>query len=520
MDEGWSLEPEGARAAPREAEEGGSRSTLGVNAVAGEIGQGRAGEAATRPAGPPRGAAASPGSGPVRGPAAAPGSGPLEAPAPAPAAARPASLPPPSGGARSLPARVPSTPPGFSPERRPVSLALGQDSADELAAGDDFAQEAPPVMELDEEAGSAGERVPSGDPTALMDLDGPDMTELVRRHTGELRRRPGIVGDLRYVLPALLRFVKIRRNLRALRSKLQVEREARERLVRVMARELASDTAVDAPALREARERMAEIQAARAAAAAEVAAAAFEIVELREDAEAEALGAAAEIARLEDALATADRDRGLLERAIVAHRKGTAGLQQSVTRLDRRIARLEDRLDAASDDDVARREAELAATRAEREAVVRAGPAMEAELQTLGPRIEALQARRAELEAALAVTHERAREREERGATRLAAARARQEQAEAAVHAADRDAREVLRALGERLCLDRPPGAASWLATLDRYDSAIAALQRQGLEQTEHLHGIDRGAMLRGAVLAVAFGMAAAALVWLVSMLG
>jgi hypothetical protein len=383
---------------------------------------------------------------------------------------------------------------------------------------DDFAQEGPPVSELSDDRTVPTVRSGSGDPTVLMDKPGPDLTQVVRQREGDLPRRQGVLGDLRYLFTALIGVVKARKQIRDLREKLEVEREARKGLVRLMARELLDSRAVDVEAVREARALLDEVETERARHAAEVVATTAEIAALEEDGEAESLAADAEIGRIAGAIAELDQEIEELEHVVAGLHRQLNATRVETRRLERRIARLDKRLDSDSAEEVAKIQAELAAVRAMHETALAAQPRMEAELQALLPRIEALQARQTEREVELAAAQERVQAIEEQSAQRVTAAQARKEAAARALAATADEVLELVGGLGDRLCLERPespaPGMAR-MAMIDACDSATADFERQILERTERLRRIDKAAIARGALLAVALSAAMAALIWL-----
>lgn len=399
------------------------------------------------------------------------------------------------------------------------------------SSADDFANEAPLVSELTvdtSEPGGSGarrQRSPSSDATVLMDRPGADMTQLVRERDIDLPRRPGVLGDVRYVFTALLGVAETRKQLKRLEAKLEVEREAREGLVRVMARELLSDPDAGMEAVQEARVRLGAIEEARARHAAGAVSAAAELAALEEDRQVERMGIDVEIVRMEDALVALDRELAPLERAAGKHRKRMNEVAATARQLEARSARLEQRVAAAPGQSQGKLQNELAAARAEREVALHTVPAIEAELRELAPRIEAVQARQAEYEAEQAAAQAREQAMEKQCAERMAETEARKVAAERALEASEHEVRAVLDGLGERLWLERSQGqdtalarsprAAPRIAAIDRCDSAIAGLERQILEHNDRLRRIDRGALVRGAAVLVGLGAAVSALVWL-----
>jgi hypothetical protein len=399
--------------------------------------------------------------------------------------------------------------------------ASGRDSAEKRGDSfDDLAQEGPPVSELSDDRTVPTVRSGSGDPTALMDRPGPDLTQVVRQREGDLPRRQGVLGDLRYLFTALAGLVKTRKQLGDLRERLEVEREARKGLVPLMARELLDSRAVEIEAVREARALLDEVETERARHAADVVATTAQIAALEEDGEAESLAADAEIGRIAGAIADMDQEIDELEQVVAGHHRLLNQKRLESRRLERRIARLDKRLDSDSAEEVAKVQAELAAIRALHETALAAHPRIQAEIHALLPRIEALQARQAERETELAAAQERVQEVEARCAQRLTAAQARKEAAERALTAMADEVRELVAGLGEWLCLERPESpmgspAMARMAMIDGCESAMADFDRQILERSERLRRIDKAAVARGALLAIGLGAVMAALIWL-----
>lgn len=413
-----------------------------------------------------------------------------------------------SGDTDVVPSVASSGPVAVPPSGQPQPAEKRSDSFD------DFAQESPPVSEL------TGERTvpaPRPDPTVLTDEPRADETQLVRQRAGDLPRRQGVLGDLRYALAALLDVVRTRKQLRDLREKLEVEREARNGLVRLMVRELLGNRAVDVEAVREARALLDEVEAERARHAAAVVTTTAEIAALEEDGDAESLAADAEIGRIAGVITTLDRQIETLEQTVAARHRQLNQARVEVRRLEKQIARLDKQLDSDSAEEVERVQAELAGTRAMHEAALAAQPRIQAELQELLPRIEELQARQAEREGALAAAQERVQAIDEQAAQRVTAAQARKEAAERALAATADEVRELVASLGERLCLERPesPLVAPRMAMIDGCDSGMADVERQMLEGSERLRRIDRAAVARGALLAIGLSAVMAALIWL-----
>ena len=137
---------------------------------------------------------------------------------------------------------------------------------------------------------------------------------------------------------------------------------------------------------------------------------------------------------------------------------------------------------------------------------------MAAEIDQLEPAIAGLLAASADHRAAALRLEQRERDGVARTQEKVAAVAARRvvdERAEAELAQAQED---TLRALGERLAVDRPAALAGRLRGIDEHEVAIATLERRQLELTELVRSVDRWAVVRGVawVMLLAAGIMAA----------
>jgi hypothetical protein len=154
---------------------------------------------------------------------------------------------------------------------------------------------------------------------------------------------------------------------------------------------------------------------------------------------------------------------------------------------------------------------------AERRSLAQEEPLVAAEIDDLEPAIAKLIAACGEARVKAARLEKEQGEAVARTAEKVAAARAQRvvdERAEAELAQAQEDA---LRALGERLGVERPPELAARLRGIEEHEVVIATLERRHLELTELLRAVDRFALVRGVVLLLAILVGLAALlVWTV----
>jgi chromosome segregation ATPase len=164
-------------------------------------------------------------------------------------------------------------------------------------------------------------------------------------------------------------------------------------------------------------------------------------------------------------------------------------------------------------------EADLAALRAERQAVAREEPELAGAIADLEPNIAGLKASRAELEARRDELIEVEREAQIRIQEKVAAIRARKAVDDREVADVARERNSALRELGEMLHEERLPLVAPRLRGVDQHDEAIATLERRAIELKDKMLRVDRRAMWRGfafiLVLAVLIGGSASALLLL-----
>jgi len=345
------------------------------------------------------------------------------------------------------------------------------------------------------------------------------VTTAILRLPPTLPRRRGLVGDVVYLYTAFVGVARTRRELSAADRKLEAEKEARRRRLADLARLALADTTLASPTLARGREEIIELEDQRSRRAGAAAGCDADIAGLERELEEEQKRIGLELETLRRG------SKEMLEKVEPLHRRLRAAvrrgnrLQESLSELDRKLTRQRNRLGKLSPDRVPSAEAHLASLLAERRAMALEEPIVAAEIDDLEPAIASLIAARNEAGVRAARLE---REREEavaRTAEKVAAARARRvvdERAEAELAQAQEDA---LRALGERLGVERPPELATRLRGIEEHEVAIATLERRQLELTELLTAVDRWTLARGILWLLALLVAvAAALVWSIPM--
>jgi hypothetical protein len=334
-------------------------------------------------------------------------------------------------------------------------------------------------------------------------------------------KRGGALGDIAYVGNVIYAAVTGRREVASLKERLGYERAARERRLVELAKLAAADTKVAQAGLEEARARLRMVDEDLAQKG-------------KETTEAEAEAQRADRA-LAEKLAELGRQAAELEKEIVAlEREELAPLEAEAAarkrRLDdhkasraetaRRLAGLEKRLARATVTEPELRadaEVELAAVRAEEQALIREEPALDAAIRELEPTLADTRDRLEKLRARLARNRQEAAAETERLEFQAKAARGRKAEAERARKAlAARKDTELVQ-LGEAIDRERPPELRLRLRPADEHGAAMAILERRILELEDASRVIDKGALLRGVVWLLALMGLAFAVTYLVA---
>jgi len=365
---------------------------------------------------------------------------------------------------------------------------------------------------LNDASGSSTGRFDRGDPT-LGDERG-DATALSTPASGHasagtlrslaaLRRKRGIVGDVRYVATVVFGVRAANRELAVLAARQATRQQSRRHHLVTLGRTAATSDGADHPALGPARAQLAGVEGERSQHAGHVAAADAELTRVRRDREAKATQYVVDLAALETELASLARKLEPLDKEAGGIKKRAADLRDAMRRIDGKIAATEASLLSVKADklDRAQVQAEIATLKADRKAIQRDEPAIAGELDALNPRIAALEAARGEAQrkrAELEISEQEDQRRVEELLTAIGAKRKVVDRATADAEAL-RD--RILFQLGERLYVDRPADLTGQLAPIDEIDVELGIADRRVMELREIISSIDKPKVARGIVL-------------------
>jgi hypothetical protein len=256
-------------------------------------------------------------------------------------------------------------------------------------------------LDADTAAIAANTEEPRADATEIQAPSGavPERTissGRLRRHAA-LRRQRGVVGDVRYVFTAVRGVRSARRELAQLEHKQGVRQASRRRHLLTLGRTAIGTDAFEHTALVIARDALATVEDERSKHAGAVAASDTELERVRRDREAKRKEHAERIATCDAELARLAKQLEPLDKEAVGVRRRADELRAALTRIDRQISDTEASLvSVKTDRDPASIKADLATFRADRAAVQRDEPRIAAELDSLNPRIAAVEAASAE----------------------------------------------------------------------------------------------------------------------------
>ena len=394
----------------------------------------------------------------------------------------------------------PKAPNPILPTRTPQPLqALPESPVEVVAARSPGREEDATELMVDLPAGLRQVR---GDATELMtDRALPSMVGSPTAPT--LPRRRGIFGDVRYVYTVLNGVTEARGELAHVRESLEEERSLRDDRLLQLGREAVADRGLDLPLLEQVREQLAGFETDRARDLGVVEAADSEIAALIQEHDEIHESRMAEIAEHEAQVAAVEEKLVPLEQRMAHAGKQGDELRSALDALDEQIRRLENKI-ASGKGDPAATQARLAAIRAEREAVARDTPDRSRDANQVMPTIKRMRAQRDRARAA--IDGLRATDRAAGGTLEAALNQLRQQKAdrERAVHRTDQARNDILRGLGETLCLERPERLSLQLRRVDHHDVQIATLERRAMELEDLVDGVDKSKLLRGLLILVA----------------
>ena len=346
-------------------------------------------------------------------------------------------------------------------------------------------------------------RFERGDPTSL-GRDDPSLPS-ARPRVGRLRtvaalrRQRGRFGDVRYVATVMFGVRRSRRELSELELKQEARQTERERYLVTLGRTAVITDSFDHPALGPAREKLGDIEDERGRHRSAVITADEELQRVTRDRDAKAKQSATDLASLDAELAELAKRLEPLQKQQANATRRAADLRETLRRIDGQIQETTASLVAVkSKKDPVAIQAELATLKADREATKRDEPKLAQELDSLSPRIAAIEAKRAES------TKRRAElikaEEADKGRTEelLAAIGAKRKVMDRAANDAEELRDKILFELAERLYVDRPIELGPQLAPIDAIDVELGSADRRVIELREIMSSIDRRKLVRG----------------------
>jgi chromosome segregation ATPase len=272
-------------------------------------------------------------------------------------------------------------------------------------------------------------------------------------------------------------------------------------------------------ALGAARDQLASIEEERSQHAGHVVAADAELSRVGRDREARAKQYVTDLAALDAELTAVTRKLEPLDKEASAIRKRGIDLHEALRRIDEKIAATEASLDSVKGGklDRAQIQAEIATLRADRKAIQADEPVIAGQLDTVNPRIAALEAQRGEAQRRRAELEISERDDQRRVEELLAAIGAKRKVVDRAAGDAEALRDKLLFQLGERLHVDRPDDLIAELAPIDEIDLELGSADRRIMELREILASVDRWKLARGiALLAVLVAAVTAIAGWLI----
>lgn len=367
-----------------------------------------------------------------------------------------------------------------------------------------------------------------GDPTQTADAtevqasrDAKHTTGGTLRPSAALRRKRGVLGDVRYVFTALFGVHASRRELHELEHRQSLRQTSRRRHLVTLGRAAAVMDTFDHPALGKAREQLALIEDERSKHAGAVAASDAELERVRRDREAKAAQYAEDTRATDAELADLAKKLEPLEKEATVARKRAQELRDELRRIDKQIADTEALLVSVKAEkmDKAAIRADIVTYKANRQAVLKDEPAIASQLDALDPRIAALVATRGELQKKKTELDKAEHEDQKRTLELLEAIGAKRKVVERAAAEAEEARDKALFELGERLYVDRPAALAPEMSPIDEIDLDLGEGDRRMMELKEILSNVDRWKLARGlAMIILVLGAVGAVVTWVLFM--
>ncbi len=371
---------------------------------------------------------------------------------------------------------------------------------------------------------SQTEKYDRTDPTADHKLDATEIQASARKHpTGgtlrsisALRRKRGLLGDVRYVYTAVMGMRRARKELAELDRKQELRNAERKKYLVTLGRAAVTSDAFEHPALTQAGDALQRIEEERGRHAGAVAASDAELERVRRDREAKAKKYAEESAATDAELAAIAKKLEPLEKEAAVVRKRAAELRDSLQRIEKKIADTESLRTSVKAEkmDKAAIEADIATYKADRLSILRDEPVIAAELDALNPRIASCEASRAELLKKKQEIDKAEKADQGRTLELLDAIGAKRKVVERAASEAEQARDTTLFELGERLYVDRPKPLTSMLTPIDAIDLELGEGERRTMELREILSNIDKAKFARGAALIILVLAVTGCFVW------
>ncbi|MEO8554190.1 MAG: hypothetical protein ABI678_29645, partial [Kofleriaceae bacterium] len=342
------------------------------------------------------------------------------------------------------------------------------------------------------------------------------------RSAAMLRRKRGVMGDVRYVFTALFGLRSAKKELGVLEDKQKIRQVSRRRHLLTLGRTAVTADALDHPALGRSREALQVVEEERSKHAGAVAAADAELERVRRDREAKAKQFAAHTSQTAQELAELAKKLEPLEKEAAGVRRRGADLKDQLRAIAKKVSDTEALLVSVKSEKMDRGniQAELASLKADQKSVRRDEPEIAAELDALQPRIASLTAQRSEA-ARKQEDRQKAEDEDQRRTIELyEAIGAKRKVAERAATEAETARDAVLFELGERLYVDRPKILGAQLSPIDQIDLELGESDRRVNELREIISNVDRWKIARGlAVIIVVLALAGSFTAWLLYML-
>ena len=328
----------------------------------------------------------------------------------------------------------------------------------------------------------------------------------------------GPLGEISYAVTASVSLRSAKRELASIEEQLKKERLGRRERLIELGRQAIGDASIEMPVVERARSAIIDIEDRRSRKAGRVAALDAELEAIESERKRRAEDQRKRVGAVQNDIEVVVADLEPIEKELATFRRRLGELKRAVRVLDQKLEKTEALLiEKKQPGDVPDQlEADMAALRAERDALAREIPQLEETITEMEPEIAGLKASKAELEAKLEELYEIEREASVRTREKIEAATARKAVDDREVADVARERQDALRELGASLHDLRPEVLAPRLRGIDQHDEAITTLERRAIELKDKILRSDKRAMVRGFVYLFLIGLAAAVIAVLV----